>query len=727
MKALYFKELRQGRPLLIFGLVMGLLIAATRAVLGHTTWFGHASDSERMLDAIFGIVMLAPVPLIALLAGAGLLAVEVERSTAAVLLSLPISRRGIWFAKLLAGLTLTALSAVLLLGVAVVLMPRAATSWTASMLLPDCYVSSLALFAVAFFCSALAAHTVASVIIAVLLTALLTTGSAYLYSLGGFLLGYDPAFDMELWVFCAIPALLISGALVITRGELLQSWRKWGVGLVALVVTVALTVLVVVGMARWATRYQRAAVVVAHADSVGTTGPMSAIQLLTSGAPVPVERFGEAGWVRVDAVRWLQGYRDVRTAHLGFRSTYAVSLDAGTGRELLALRRPSGDGVGAAYTKDGRSAAFALRRVPLTWGRPAEAEAGDTLAIYDLQRRSLVFSGLPAELREQGVRFLTDLRWSASGDYLAVSGGPSESSRGASSVYLLRPEGALHRVLPPLDRWEWSPKEDALFGFGGGGMLYRCLPEGGDRVIWQQEGGPPREAGPYGGPRPFPRPGSLAISPDGRSLAFSTATARTRTDIGQGSTVEVYRDLAVHVMHADGRDHRVLSLPVSDGPAQAEYSEIPGLLWSSDDSTLYALAARQLADNSVVRQLFRWRTGDPGLAPVAPLVGKAILAASYARPDSDEIVVTLGRLQAPPEAESWRGGSGPEEAAPTFGIRELVLLDTHDGVRPVRTPAGQEPSEVIGFDGEGRLLVVCGRRDLIAVDVETGGEKHVYP
>jgi len=730
MKALYFKELRQGRPLLVFGLVMGLLIAASYAVLARAEWFG-AGDHHNTLDLIFGVVILVPIPLIALLAGAGLFSVEVERSTAPVLLSLPVSRRGIWSAKLLAGLTLTALSALLVLAVAVPLMPRAVTSWTASALLPDCYLSSLTLFAIACFCSALAAHTVAAIILSVLLGALLTTGAAYLYSQGGSLLGYDAAFDMELWVCCAIPALLLSGALAIIRGELLQSWHKWASGLVALAVAIAFTVVAVVGIARWTTRYRRSAVVAVSADLTQTGGPMSAITLLTSGDPVEFTRSGGGGWRHVDHARWRQAKPQESPHCFDFRSEHAVSLDARTGRELLVLRRPSGAVVASTYTRDGRFAAFALIRPPLTWGRPGSEEGGHSLAIYDLPRQTCIYSGLPGELREQAVRFLSDLRWSPSGEYLAVAGGPAESRRGGSAVYLMRRDGSLHRALPNMSYWAWSPKEDVVFGFDGLGALHRLSPEGEDRVVFQSKRGPlvPAQGRPgFAPPGSAPRPGSLAISPDGKRLAFATATPRSRTASIQGPTVSVYRYPRIHVMSADGAKHAVLSVPVGHAPvAYHEYPEFPDLLWCADGSALYVLATRELEDGSAARELFRWRSGDSHLSRVAPLPEKAIPAALYARPDSNEVAVSLRRHWAPPVAARWAGGPGPAEAAPLPFVHELVLLDTHDRLRAVPLGVGEGPGGVIGFDTQGRLLVVRGWRELTALDPDTGKATELYP
>jgi hypothetical protein len=732
MKALYFKELRQGRPLLLFGLVIGLLIAAAYAVLARTEWFRNPQPQD-YLSLIFGTIILVPIPLIGLLAGAGLLSVEVERSTAPVLLSLPISRRGIWFAKFLAGLTLTAMSALLLLVVAVLLMPRAATSWSASMLLPDCYLITIALFALAFFCSALAAHTVAAIILTLLLGALFTTGSAYLFSRGAYLLGYDPAFDMELWVFCAIPALLFSGALAIARGELLQSWRKWAIGLLALVISVSVTVLVVVGIARWATRYQRSAVVLVYGGETGATRPLAAITLLTSGDPVEFRRQGEGGWMRVDWKRRREGNPEESPSAFDFRSEYAISLDARTGRELLVLRRPTGAAIHSAYSRDGRLAAFALPHSPLTWGESAGwREAGHTLAIYDLQRHGRLYSGLPDQLREQAVRFLTDLRWSPSGSFLAASGGPSETGRAPTAIYLIRPDGSVHRALSPLSCWAWSPSEDVILGLDSLGKLHRLSPEGEDRVIWQPEGtsapAPARQVGPYA-PRPLPRPGSVAISPDGKWLAFSTAYARTETPSIEGASFEVYRDPRVYVIHADGADHRAMLVPARHGPGPAEYSEIPTLLWSSDGSALYVLAVRQLEDGSFASQLFRWRPGDPGLSPVAPLLGKFVEEASYARPGSDEIVVTVSRQGAvrPAESEAGRFGPAPGGGAPPTWAREMVLLDGRDHVRRVPAADAERLHRVVGFDREGRLLILTGWRDLIALDPDIGKATRLYP
>ena len=109
MKPLFLKEVRQGRPLLVFSLVVALLLAAGKAVVGRAfPGLGYERYGEiNPLSVTVAMVMLATPLLLALFAGAGLFAAEADHGTVPILFALPLSRRRIWLGKVLAGLALT--------------------------------------------------------------------------------------------------------------------------------------------------------------------------------------------------------------------------------------------------------------------------------------------------------------------------------------------------------------------------------------------------------------------------------------------------------------------------------------------------------------------------------------------------------------------------------------------------------------------------------------------
>jgi hypothetical protein len=57
----------------------------------------------------------------------------------------------------------------------------------------------------------------------------------------------------------------------------------------------------------------------------------------------------------------------------------------------------------------------------------------------------------------------------------------------------------------------------------------------------------------------------------------------------------------------------------------------------------------------------------------------------------------------------------------------MVLLDGRDHVRRVPAADAERLHRVVGFDREGRLLILTGWRDLIALDPDIGKATRLYP
>ena len=114
MKALFLKEFKQGRPLLLFAVALAVLIAIGRALIARSNPYYLRNADE--LNRGVGAVLLCIPALLALFAGSGLFAAEVDRGTMPVLLALPLSRRRIWLTKGLAGMALASTASILLLG-----------------------------------------------------------------------------------------------------------------------------------------------------------------------------------------------------------------------------------------------------------------------------------------------------------------------------------------------------------------------------------------------------------------------------------------------------------------------------------------------------------------------------------------------------------------------------------------------------------------------------------
>jgi len=712
MRSLILKEFRQGRPLLVFSLAVALLLAAAYAVVGRLYVVELAQDDWMVtggpspLNVTFSVLILVLPLVVAIFAGVGIFAGESDHSTVPVLLALPLSRVRIWLGKILGGLGLTAAGTVIIVGLGRLLLSDAYHSFPVSPYLPDLCLALLFVFSVAAFMSSVTSYTVAAFVATLLIGGALVLGIGILWSnLGAPLLGYNPILDVALWGLLVAPALLCASALAISRGELLQSLRKHAFGIPALLVGLLITLAIVGGVARAATRYSRSRVqaISPIAESAGS----SALAVIARGDPVPYQRWQLGkGWTR-RPYDWEQGqYGNVVNGPL-YRSNNGVILDLKTGREVLRLRSAFDDNrFQMAVSPDSRFAAATTGPAGLTWGVQSWKHFPETLEIWDLSTHRRLFSDVPAPLVKRESVSVGVLKWSARGDYLAfttIYGAGDVSS--VSGFYAMKRDGSEVRdlaVKPSWDGWAWSPTENVIFALDRG-RIYRVTLDGkAPKALWTSHES-----------WPLSKSSLAAASPDGQWLVLT----ETR-DVSQQENTEI-RAVTVRVVRTDGSGslslrswtpvpHRLHQPDQEDrmvGTAQMHLS------WSSQGSALYAL----VTVDQEVSQLYRWRPDDPSLAAVGPELpyGSAILAAL---PRSSEMLVW-------PYA-GWR-------APATHGA---FTLNANGKTRPV--PSATEGVELanensfVTIDEAGRLITLAGPPDhqtIRATDLKTGKSERIYP
>ncbi len=247
MFAIIRKELRQGRPLLIFSVVAAALLVISRLLVRtvvnaatggdpQSAWVTYLPLEGYIIAAALGLPLV-----LALFAGLGLFAAEAEHGVLPVLFMLPLSRARLWAAKFLAGLLLTVLgSGVILLSVKL-LIPGAfpfagLTPWL------DLGLAALFLLSLGMFVTALSPHVIGAGVGAVALgIGLLIITWIFRAGYGAWLLGYDPVLEVELWLALTAPALLLASRSVIVHGELLEARRTALVHIPLLILGLAVT------------------------------------------------------------------------------------------------------------------------------------------------------------------------------------------------------------------------------------------------------------------------------------------------------------------------------------------------------------------------------------------------------------------------------------------------------------------------------------------------------
>jgi hypothetical protein len=739
MRALFIKELRQGRPLLIFAAVMGVLLVAAHAAVGRFLLLYSGALEPEVLSFAFGIAAAAMVPLFAIFASSGVFSGEANAGTLPVLFALPLSRLRIWAGMALAALALTAGSAIVLLVIARVALRSPFLSLSLSAHLPDAICFAVFLLSVGLLCSGLARSVTAAIACAVLLAGGFIGGaSALVFYYGAPITGL-PILDLALWCSVCIPALLLGSALSVTRGELLTGFRKWLFAVPVTVVALALTVVLVCVLVRAGTGYRRSAVAV-----VGMTGTMqngsSVLPLLTFAGGVSVSR-ARGDVLTAEPMQTPYGpdtlggvLRELKGSFHSYTRVYGVVLDLDSGKEVLTKRAPmislSDPALGMGCSADGRWVAVIAAQQGLTWGRDERSPI--ELRIYDGQTGRLAATSDPETLS------LTDWReqllWSPTAKYLAIARGSYGGYRDRKAVIRVvgRDAKPLSKAPVILESACWSPVEDVLYGLDGNGALCRVSPDGKTKkVIWS----------PAPGVRKADRWFDLeSISPDGRWIVMRDAIEA----IDQRGAAHGRVD-AIRLIDTRSGESETLWRAHTNYPRRGPFIEdvrMSAMQWSSDGKTLYALRAywnRQAYSVSSLHryQLMRWSPGEAGLMPI----GEEI-EASYVRllvpPGSDEALLWLR------QQEEVRPDEYGSAARPRPMSEELLSVSRDGAVHRVRANRGKEPSgstrTELGFDSRGRLIYLVGDRGEVdphtglpeasrveALELRTGEVTRVYP
>jgi ABC-type transport system involved in multi-copper enzyme maturation permease subunit len=758
MRSLILKEFRQGRPLLFFSLVVALLLAAAYAVVGRLYVVELAQDNWMVtggpspLNTAFSVLILVLPLVVAIFAGIGLFAGEADHNTVPVLLALPLSRVRIWLGKILGGLGLTAAGTVIIVGLGRLLLSDAYHSLPVSPYLPDLCLALLFVFAVSAFMSSVSSYTIAALVATLIIGGALSLGLGFLW--GGFgapLLGYNPITDLALWGLIAAPALLFASALAIDRGELLQSLRKHAFGIPALLVGLLITLLLVSGIARIATRYSRARVRVIDAwvESPGS----SLLAMVARADPVPYQRWQLGkGWTR-RPYDWEQGqYGHVVNGPL-YRSDYGVLLDLKTGRELLRLRSAFDDNrFQMAVSPDRRFAAAITGPTGLTWGTRTWTDFPwkdfpEKLEVFDLVSHRRLFWEVPAPMVKRTGIHVGDLKWSHSGDYLAfttISSGAGGPYSSFSGFYAMKPDGSEVRdlAIKPMrwGDWIWSPTENVIYATDRG-RIYRVTLDGkAPKAIWTPD------AASADAKLLFFRAG---LSPDGRWLAIAQLREETRkiehiSRRGPGRSPSTQHPgrwtedrrfvtyAAIRAVRTDGSGSQLLWSALNL-PGDWDLSLSSHVAWSPDGKVLHFL----LRPSAKQAQLLRWRPDEPTLTPVASDLRYAT-ATLTALPESGGVMVYPVR--------GWgerRSAGGAEVGVPGHEYPERVRLPaasgpaivTDDGrVRPFPSATDAvkfaDANDFVTIDAGGRLITLAGpsdRQRIQATDLKTGRSERIYP
>ena len=696
MRSLLIREFHQGSSLLAFSALLGILVPAGYVALSHTSPYRLYAVGQSELAAIFGkLILLLPL-VVALFAGAGLFAAERDRGTLPVLFALPFSRRRIWLAKALAGLALTGTGAAIIVGLSVLLLPQAARAFPVAAFLPDLCLGLIFVFSVALFASTVSGSAIAAMVVALLLGGLLVLGMGFVWmGLAGPLLGYHPLLDLALWGLAFAAALLCASALVVSRGELLQSRRRHLLAFPALLAGLLVSVFLVSAVARWATRYQRDRVEVVLPLHATPGSPV--LMLSTQADPVPLERGADTkGWSRRATGRETNEVGNSSRGPL-YRSAYYVAIDLHSGRELFTLRQPaSPDPQGVACSKDGRFAAVTTVPGSITWGQPEELYPRPSrLHVYDLQRGTRLFAGTPETAGVKVEHIDSWPQWSGSGRYLAFhASSRSIEGRNPGSLWIMHPDGTGLRDLhiwapyPFLHRpWVWSPTEDVLYAYDDEEQLCR-VPIDGQKpeVVWSLNDPAVRKTYVL----------ALEPSPDGRWLALALSREIA------GDPEGIIRITTVHAIPTSGGQGRAIATftPHPIHPSRICNTQ---LAWVAEGRSLFILAGFFDGDNS---HLLRWHPGE-----------------SISEP-TDTKLTYPARLVAIPESAEALVYPGDGDHAP-------LLLNEDGGLRPVLSAEfAREHSWFIGFDDTGRILTRGWRNDRPAVfasDLHTGRSQQLYP
>ncbi len=726
MRAIVRKELRQGRVVLVFAIAMAGVMVGTRLLL---VGLGAGLDLAGLPDAHwrtahteydhqFTVVMLALPALLALFAGVGLFASEAEHGVLPVLFMLPLSRRRIWAAKLLAGGLLTALSSAIVLLAGKYLMPPlfpflGIVPWL------DMALVALFVLSVGLFVTVLTPHVIGAAMAAGALVVGLTIVTLLVVGLAGApVLGYDALFDVELWLALTAPALLFASLRALVKGELLD-WRRTALSHLPVLAAGLVVTAGVVGLAGHAlTRYDRGSV--GEILSLTTAPGARALPLVVASHPVgylrthilrgndPEEADIGIGWVpRLPPKGSKLQYAGSR--YYTYRNRSAVVLDLKTGRELAVWRDSllNGEPVGA-VSLDGRYGAVAVAPTGLTWGGLPYRRAARRLEVSDLQSGRRLYSGTPGPLLEKihGDDAVTALAWSPSGEYLAFT---TSSGGGPGTLQVMRRDGSGLRTVP-LDRaegaWTWGPPDDRLY-VANRGVLTRVSPDGSSGRVWPGKGDDGSRVGWLD---------VSGFSPDGKWFVFAASPTpgggggmRSPSAVGGANTTLV-------AVTPDGEQSQLIWL--ADGTWCAS------LTWQS--GVLYALvtAAQRSPEYPVTTaRLLRWRPGEERATE---------LAAALPYPNCLLVARGRGEVLLWPLPGYMHNESGQDVLVPpTVGA---MLVASSGALRPfpdaAKSLAFARDNTFVTIDNQGRLITLGayrGKQAVMATDFRTGAQTKVYP
>jgi len=716
VRALFIKELKQGRSLLLFGVIMAVLVAIGNPIVRRVVLLYSGFSDAQLLAVFFGLVLLPIPPLIAILASSGIFAGEVHGGTLPLLFALPLSRPRIWLSMALAALALTVVSSLLLFGIARLLTPTVFAHTPLRAYLPDLICWTIFLLAAGLFCSSLTGSFMAAMAWTVILAAVMVYGAiALVIYYGAPLLGLPPL-DVALWCFLAVPALLLSSLLPVTRGELLSAPRKWhALTIMLLPVSLAFTILVVCLLARAATGYDRSDIIAMSSPRLQGGGRHLVLRVHADPTELSLARFEVAATAEKTYAyssrdpQWPTDYRDKHVTT--YRSNYVIALDLETGRELLVARDPmrypfDSGFVAVAVSPDGKLVAISSDEAGLTWGVPSRGD--QRLRILDVETGDEVYTGNVA----------SNLLWSPTAKYLATaSKRPGDPD--TANIRVIRRDGSQpRRYAFRLASWSWAPNEDVIYGFNREGALCRVYPESGQlEVVWSPE--PDSEVEER-------RFSSSDIAPDGQWVVLMEMTKDTQ-QLPDGRTITDHCYTARLVSTSDGSSRLVWQ-------SLDERAHITQTYWLEDGGAV-SLAVGERDREALIgtNRVLHWRPEEPGSATVLAEIDASSVRLLM-RPRSNEVVVWAVWYKRWRD-EAWHSG-------PRIVREEVFALDSTGARRSLPLPKTWRRQSmhgmILGFDYQSRLIAYSTSDEtdfmgepmldyIEAFDLDTGEVTRVYP
>jgi len=720
MRALFLKEWRQNYLLFLFALIVAGFLPGMYALINQT-WVRNWPDQWSLNQSV-GVAYVVVQFIIALLAGAGVIASETERGTLPVLLGLPLSRGRIWLTKLAAALTLALSGFAVVMGTGLMVLPQTISQLGWPTIWRDLPVCLALAFFLAFFWSAVLNRTISALLAAIVFGLAIFVGAAmFMLMFGAVLLGGDPLVDLYLWMLSAIPAVLLASYVAFARGAMAGGRRKWWLALVTLLAGVFVTGSLIVEVTRWQTRYQRSRVEQIAVEAATPGG--AAIGLFTEGDLAGPPSHVEAG-------------EEMRNTD--YRRQHIAVVNLQDGRELLVRR---GRGL-VAVSKDGKLAALSTGWPTLTW-RTSDMQGGDVrevrgVEIWDLERHQRLYRGFPSRFWDKARLDPRLMEWSPDGEWLLMvarnaeayyalhsdwyPNGPSEVSPFRDDEYvllLMRQDGSDPTVLEchegpqdegPAYAWDLRPGRHGVYAFARDGSLVRHdLDTGKAEKMWARLPAP-AGAAVYRLSRVC-----IAPSPDGTTVAVAVG-AYPYPPRPQRKGM----DLLVLALPADGTALlKAATTPVARWTAYINHPL--WLAWSEDGRSLCAAAAggRRFEDRRQMLWTMRWHQGSAAALTTVREVYEGQgpfprFPGGHVRVDArvDGLTAILHRHR----FLLWYGG-------------ETWFVDESAELQPLPSPLLALGGGFVAFDNQGRAIVVLRgeKSKLAAVDITTGKVTDIYP